>query len=161
VTERRIVVLAFLTFLAVGTVVILVFASQPVSNPSIQSGPDTPTSPPHPRATTSSMPPGTLPQPPIEVEAESATAGATGPAATTAPPTTATPSATPLMAAPPSAAALTAAAPTTVPPAALPPATAPPAAPPTTRTAPTTAPPTTAPHTPDEEKPIPPGQGKK
>ena len=61
-TERRIVVIAFFAFLAVGAAVILVYASQPASNPSIQSGLGTATTRPH-RAATSSTTPGTLPQP--------------------------------------------------------------------------------------------------
>ena len=52
-TERRIVVIAFFAFLAVGSAVILVYAAQPTSHPSIQSGRGAATTRSH-RATTSS-----------------------------------------------------------------------------------------------------------
>jgi hypothetical protein len=87
VTERRIVVLAFFAFLAVGAAVILVYASQPASNPSIQSGLGPATTRPH-RATSSTTP-GTLPQPPIEVKGEVATSP-TAPKATDGPKPTVT-----------------------------------------------------------------------
>jgi hypothetical protein len=88
VTERRIVVLAFFAFLAIGAVVILVYASQPASNPSIQSGLGPATTRPH-HASTSSTTPGTLPQPPVEVKGEVATSP-TAPKATTGPKPTVT-----------------------------------------------------------------------
>jgi hypothetical protein len=88
VTERRIVVLAFFAFLAVGAAVILVYASQPASNPSIQSGLGPATTRPH-HASTSSTTPGTLPQPPVEVKGEVATSP-TAPKATTGPKPTVT-----------------------------------------------------------------------
>ena len=111
VTERRIVVIAFLAFLAVGSAVILVYAAQPTSHPSIQSGHGAATTRSH-RATTSSTTPVALPQPPTEVEGESATSGTAKPASTTAPATTAPPTA----AAPPSAELLTTVPPTMAPP---------------------------------------------
>ena len=120
-TERRIVVIAFFAFLAVGSAVILVYAAQPTSHPSIQSGRGAATTRSH-RAATSSTTPGTLPQPPTEVEGESATSGTAMPASTTSPATTAPPTA----AAPPSAELLTAAPPTIAPPAMAPPTIAPP-----------------------------------
>ena len=167
-TERRIVVIAFFAFLAVGSAVILVYAAQPTSHPSIQSGRGAATTRSH-RAATSSTTPGTLPQPPTEVEGESANSGTAMPASTTAPATTAPPTA----AAPPGAELLTAAPPTMAPPAIgaardraaddAPPAIAPP-----TTTPPTIAPPTIAPHTtappttaPPSTKKVPPGLAKK
>jgi hypothetical protein len=123
----------FFAFLAVGVVVILVYASRPVSNPSIQSDRGAATTRPR-GATTSSTTLGTLPQLPTEVKGESAISATAKPApaaaAPTAPPTTAAPTA--------------------------PPTTAAPTAPPTT--APPTAPPTTEP--PATKKP-PPGLAKK
>ena len=159
-TERRVVVLAFFAFLTVGAVAILVFASQPVSHPSIQSGRGATTTQPHPHATTSPTTPGTLPQPPTEVKGESATSATANPAPTTAAPTAAPPTTAPPTTAPPTTAPPTTAPPTAAPPAAAPPAGAPPAAAAPT-TPPTTAPPTTEPPTTNKEKPIPPGQAKK
>ncbi len=159
-TERRVVVLAFFAFLAVGAIAILVFASQPVSHPSIQSGRGAETTRPH-RATTSPTTPGTLPQPPTEVKGESATSATAKPAPTAAPPTTAPRTAAPLTAAPLTAAPPTAAAPTATAPTAALPTTAPPTTAPRPTAAPTTTPPTTAPPTTNKEKPLPPGQAKK
>jgi hypothetical protein len=161
VTERRIVVLAFFAFLAVGAAVILVFASQPASHPSIQSGRGASTTQPHP-ATTSSTTPGTLPRSPTEVKGESATSGTAGPAptpaaATTPAPTTAPPTATPPAVVPLTAAASPAAPPTTAPAGPAPPTVAPPTAAPPTTAAPTIPPPTTDPPPAKKEKPIPPG----
>ena len=162
-TERRIVVIAFFAFLAVGSAVILVYAAQPTSHPSIQSGRGAATTRSH-RATTSSTTPVALPQPPTEVEGESATSGTAKPTSTTAPATTAPPTA----AAPPGAELLTAAPPTVAPPAMAPPTIAPPTMAPPTIAPPTIAPPTIAPHTtappttaPPTTKKIPPGLAKK
>jgi hypothetical protein len=172
VTERRIVVLAFFAFLAVGAAVILVYASQPASNPSIQSGLGPATTRPH-RATSSTTP-GTLPQPPIEVKGEVATSP-TAPKATDGPKPTVTttrrgraPSLFGILAAPtvspgtakPAPAVATSPPGTTrtSPPTTKPdPTTTKPApttaAPTTTKPAPTTAPPTTA--APTTTKPAP------
>src|SRR6185312_8681175 len=122
VTERRIVVLAFFAFLAVGAAVILVVASRPASHPTIQSGRGASTTQPHP-ATTSSTTPGTLPGPPAEVKGESATSGTAKPAPAPAPataPATAPTIATPTAVVPLDAAASPGAPPTTAPPATAP-----------------------------------------
>ena len=167
-TERRVVVLAFFAFLAVGAVAILVFASQPVSHPSIQSGRGAATTRPHrchdepddarhPSAT------------PHRGEGRVGHLGHLGHRepgphhgttdhGTTDHGTTHrdTTTAAPLTAAPPTAAPPTAAPPTAAPPTAAPPDHG--AAP---TAAPTTTPPTTAPPTTNKEKPLPPGQAKK